>query len=203
MNTKVTNSKMQKSKLVAKLQDKKYRNLFVASQINKLIPYQMRGLRAKRIMTQAELAALAGTTQTAISRIENNGASNLAVKTLLKLAEALDVTLVVRFEPIDKFVKWVDDFAPDDLAFESSEEILSAITSKASSDELMSAGTAVPSLKLVKAQPTGAITKSHTARAHKTLPLFDRPQGIAGTADTITAEAGTFDAATYSVSNAA
>ena len=163
MNTPIIDSKMKRSKLFAKLADKNYRNLFIKSQINRLIPYQLRGLRAKRQLTQAELAELAGTTQTVISRIENNGASNLSVKTLLKLAEAFDVALVVRFEPIDRFIKWVDDFSPRDITFETSEKILSVMANELNSIEgnLISAGTATPQLRLVKSQTDTGI-RLHT-----------------------------------------
>lgn len=211
MSTRIINSKIKKSKLFAKLADKKYRHLFVTSQINKLIPYQMRGLRAKRDLTQTALAELAETTQTVISRIENNGATNLSVKTLLKLAEAFDVALVVRFEPIDRFITWVDEFSPDDIVFESSENILSETTKEQASIKEVpeSAGTAIPSLILVKAQPTGAQAKRRTVEAHRPLPLFDRPQGIVGTANALSKQVEaitatkTADLALYMHGNAA
>jgi len=123
MNIRIINSK-----LFSKLANKKYRNLFVASQINKGIPFQMRALRAARKMKQSDLAILAGTTQTVISRIENNGAGNLSVKTLLKLAEAFDVALVVRFEPIDNLIDWVDNLSQENLSPSSSEEILKSLS---------------------------------------------------------------------------
>lgn len=188
MSTGIINSRIKKSKLFTKLADKKYRHLFVTSQINKLIPYQMRGLRARRDLTQAALAELAETTQTVISRIENNGATNLSVKTLLKLAEAFDVALVVRFEPIDRFITWVDEFSPEDISFESSESILDEATKEQASikNTSESAGTAIPSLRLVKAQPTGAQAKAQTVGAYKQQSLLDRPQGVVGTASDLT-----------------
>lgn len=191
MSTRIINSKIKKSKLFVKLTDKKYRHLFVTGQINKLIPYQMRGLRANRDLTQAALAELAETTQTVISRIENNGATNLSVKTLLKLAEAFDVALVVRFEPIDRFITWVDEFSPDDISFESSESILSEATKEQASVKEISesARTAIPSLMLVKAQSADAQAKSHAVGVRRRLPLFDRPQGIVGTANDLTRQA--------------
>lgn len=121
MNTKAINPS-----LLPRLKDKRYRDLFIASQINKLIPYQIRALRAARNnMTQEELAERAETTQSVISRIQNRGASNLNIKSLLKLASAFDVALVVRFEPIDKFIDWVDDLSPEVMSPEPSELILS------------------------------------------------------------------------------
>jgi transcriptional regulator with XRE-family HTH domain len=113
------------SNLLARLKDKKYRDLFIASQINRIIPYQIRALRAARNnMTQEELAERAETTQSAISRIKSRGAASMNIKTLLKLASAFDVALVVRFEPIDRFVDWVDDLSPEVMSPKPSEVVL-------------------------------------------------------------------------------
>jgi transcriptional regulator with XRE-family HTH domain len=127
VNTQITHSK-----LFAKITDKKYRDLFVASQINKGIPFQLRALRAARNnMTQAELAEVAETKQSVISRIESKGAANLSIQTLLKLAAAFDVALVVRFEPIDRFIDWVDDLSPEVMSPRPSEIILAEIQQEA------------------------------------------------------------------------
>lgn len=116
------------SNLLARLKDKKYRDTFIASQINRIIPFQIRALRAARDnMTQEELAERAETTQSVISRIQNKGAANLNIKSLLKLASAFDVALVVRFEPIDRFIDWVDDLSPEVMSPKPSEVVLAEI----------------------------------------------------------------------------
>lgn len=125
MNTRVI-----KSNLLEQLKNKKYRNLFIAGEIKRTIPYQLRALRAARQMSQAELAEAAETTQSVISRIENRGAANLSIQTLLKLAEAFDVGLVVRFESIDKILDWADSMVPQVLSPNSSEEIISELERK-------------------------------------------------------------------------
>ena len=130
MSTQVINPK-----LLDKLKDKKYRDLFVASQINKLIPFQIRALRAARGMTQEELAEGAETTQSVISRIQNRGAANLNVKSLLKLASAFDVALTVRFEPIDRFIDWVDDLSPEVMSPKPSDALLEEIEREAASED--------------------------------------------------------------------
>lgn len=53
--------------------------------------------RAKRNLTQQELARLVGTSHSAISRIES-GQHKTSVETLRRIAKALDVRLVVGFE---------------------------------------------------------------------------------------------------------
>ncbi|MCI1553255.1 MAG: helix-turn-helix transcriptional regulator [Levilactobacillus sp.] len=47
-------------------------------------------------LTQKQLAELAGTSQNAISRVEN-GNGNLSLKTLTRIADALDQPLAIRF----------------------------------------------------------------------------------------------------------
>jgi transcriptional regulator with XRE-family HTH domain len=115
------------SRMFQKFKDKRYRDAFLASQIRRLIPKQVRAMREVRKMTQQELADAAHTTQTVISRIEKGGGNNLTIKSLLNLASALDVALVVRFEPIDRFITWNENLSSDDIMPRSSEAILGAM----------------------------------------------------------------------------
>jgi transcriptional regulator with XRE-family HTH domain len=50
-------------------------------------------------LTQEQLARKIGTKQPALSRLERGGFKRATVETLRKIAEALDVRLVVRLEP--------------------------------------------------------------------------------------------------------
>jgi transcriptional regulator with XRE-family HTH domain len=141
--------------LLARLKDKKYRDLFVASQINRIIPFQIRALRAARDnMTQEELAERAETTQSVISRIQNKGAASLNIKSLLKLASAFDVALVVRFEPIDRFIDWVDDLSPEVMSPKSSEILLAEAEREAAKPEATALTTATPAQQLRLASTT-------------------------------------------------
>lgn len=138
MSTQVINPK-----LLDNLKGKKYRDLYVSSQVNKTIPFQIRALLAARDnMTQGELAEKAGTTQSVISRILNRGAASLNIKSLLKLASAFDVALVVRFEPIDRFIDWVDDLSPEAMSPKPSEVVLAEIEREASEPKSVHRGTA-------------------------------------------------------------
>lgn len=119
MLTRITNSK-----LFSKLKDKKYRNLFIAGEVRRTVPFQLRALRSARTWTQADLGIEAEMPQTVISRIENGDAASLNIKTLLKLAAAFDVALVVRFEPIDRLVHWVDSLSPEVISPRPSAEVL-------------------------------------------------------------------------------
>lgn len=99
--------KTQLRSLLAGLRDKSYRALFVETEIETLIPFQIRAMRKKQGWNQKELARHAGMTQARISVLENpsyEGAVN--VKTLVKLASAFDVALVVRFVPFSELAEW-------------------------------------------------------------------------------------------------
>lgn len=96
------------SKLISKLQNKEYRDLFVAGQIKTGVPFQIRAMRDRRGWTQAQLGQKADMPQTVISRIENLGESILSIKTLLRLASAFDVALIVRFAPFSELAYWVE-----------------------------------------------------------------------------------------------
>ncbi len=96
-----------REKLTRELQDKEIRDFFVAEHINIGIPFQVRALREQRGLTQKELAQRAGMKQERISAIENPNYKNaFTLSTLVRLASAFDVALIVRFEPISELVKW-------------------------------------------------------------------------------------------------
>jgi transcriptional regulator with XRE-family HTH domain len=92
------------SSLVNELRDKAYRHAFVKSQLRIGLPMMCRALREDRGWTQPELAKEAGMSQPRISEIERPGERNLNLETLLRLAEAYDVALQVRFVPFRTFV---------------------------------------------------------------------------------------------------
>jgi ribosome-binding protein aMBF1 (putative translation factor) len=56
-------------------------------------------LREQSGMTQQRLAEKIGTKQPALSRLERGGFKKASMKTLSKIADALDARLVVRLEP--------------------------------------------------------------------------------------------------------
>jgi transcriptional regulator with XRE-family HTH domain len=104
-----------REKLITELRNKEYRDAFVSEHIDTGIPFQIRALREQRSLTQKELADRAGVTQVWISRIENPNYSGFSIKTLLKLASAFDIGLIVRFVPISNLVKWELQLSPESL----------------------------------------------------------------------------------------
>lgn len=105
--------------LIDSLQDKEYRDLYVAENIDTGIAFQVRAMRDAREWTQSELGARTGKQQEAIARIEDPNYGNYTLRTLKLLALAFDVALVVRFEPFSRFVDYITKLAPTDLAVPS------------------------------------------------------------------------------------
>ncbi len=102
-----------KSSLVGELRDREYRSQYVASQISVGLPFQIRALRKARAWTQKKLAEAAGMAQPRITEIERPGGRKLNIDTLLRLSEAFDVALEVRFVPFGQFIDWNEDFDPN------------------------------------------------------------------------------------------
>lgn len=92
--------------LVAKLQDKKYRDAYVRATVAHGIAHQVRVNRELRKLSQKSLADRCGgkTTQVAISRLEDPANGNFTLNTILKVASALDVAVLVRLVPYSKFL---------------------------------------------------------------------------------------------------
>ena len=98
-----------------KLRNKEYRESFVASQISNTIAAQIFLLREARGWTQAEVAAKAGMKQSRISDLEDPNYENYQTRTLLKLASAYDVGLIVRFVQFSELAKWATNLSPGDF----------------------------------------------------------------------------------------
>jgi transcriptional regulator with XRE-family HTH domain len=114
-----------KEELINELQDKEIRDSYVSDHISIGIPLQIRALRLQkgREWTQKELADLAGMKQERISAIENPNYKNaFTLSTLLRIASAFDVALIVRFAPISELVKWELSLSPEKLEATSFDE---------------------------------------------------------------------------------
>jgi transcriptional regulator with XRE-family HTH domain len=80
---------------------------FVSSHVDKTIAFQLRAIRDQQNLSQEKLADLVGMNQNAISRLESEWYGKPTIRTLKRLASALDVALVVRFVPFSQLVNWV------------------------------------------------------------------------------------------------
>jgi len=83
------------------------RAAFVSSHVDKTVAFQLRAIRGKQGLSQEQLAEMVGMNQNAISRLESEWYGKSTIRTLKRLAAALDVALVVRFVPYSQLVDWV------------------------------------------------------------------------------------------------
>lgn len=92
--------------IVASLQDREYRKAFVADQIQVGVPMQTRALREQRGWSQTALGehVTPQMLQEGIARVENPNKANLTIGTLLRIADAFDVALIVKFVPFSSLV---------------------------------------------------------------------------------------------------
>jgi transcriptional regulator with XRE-family HTH domain len=111
------------------LADKEYRDLYVAEHIRTGIAFQIRAMRDDRGWTQTELGQRAqGMAQETISQLEDPDYGRLTLRTLRRLASALDVALVVRFAPFSELIDWIVRLTPERLAPPSfDQELRSAV----------------------------------------------------------------------------
>lgn len=92
--------------LVSKLQDKEYRDAYVKATLTHGLAHQIRVNREQRKLSQQSLAKRCGgkTTQVVISRLEDPAYGKFTLSSILKVASALDVAVLVRFVPYSKFL---------------------------------------------------------------------------------------------------
>src|SRR5207253_2649565 len=84
------------------------------------VPYQIRSLRDQRGWTQGYLGEKAGKRQHGISRLEDpRYGSKLSIKSLLEIASAFDVALLVKFVPFSRLLNEYDDVSPEALSAKS------------------------------------------------------------------------------------
>jgi transcriptional regulator with XRE-family HTH domain len=96
---------LQKRQILAKIRnDKEYRDNFVAEQIYSRLPLKIRNMRIVRRLKQRELAVKAAVAPEWITQVENPNYGRFTLKTLLKIASALDVALYVDFVPYSRIV---------------------------------------------------------------------------------------------------
>lgn len=95
--------------------DPDYRAAYADSFVDSWIALQIRVIREQREMTQTDLADVLGTTQTAISRLENANYSGRSISTLKNVAKALDCRLKVSLETYGSLIGEADKFSSDFL----------------------------------------------------------------------------------------
>ena len=107
-------------KLKEEFKNKEYRTAYAEESLNTFIATQIKVLREQRGWSQEDLANISGMKQERISAIENVNYSSWSVKTLKRLAEALDLNLRVSFGSFGEFVSELERFSRESLEKPSS-----------------------------------------------------------------------------------
>ena len=111
----------ERSQLIERLKNRKYRENYVRASVNVNLPSQIRALRLGIPMTQKEFAIAAQMKQPRISAMEKPGATRLNIETLVRVAATCGVGLIVKFVPISEMLAWENGFSQDQFSVVSFE----------------------------------------------------------------------------------
>jgi transcriptional regulator with XRE-family HTH domain len=105
----------ERSEMISKLlKNRTSREAYIGAKLKVLIPSQIRALRLKSpTPRQEDLAKAADMKQSRISAMETPGAVNFNLETLVRVASALRVGLLVKFVSFSEMLQWENDFTQD------------------------------------------------------------------------------------------
>jgi hypothetical protein len=105
----------ERSTVISKLlKNRASREAYIGAKLKVLIPSQIRALRLKsQSPRQEDLANAAEMKQSRVSAMETPGAVNFNLETLVRLAAALKVGLVVKFVSFSEMLKWENGYSQD------------------------------------------------------------------------------------------
>lgn len=130
---------------LVKFKNKSFRDGYLQTATRGGVAYQIQALREKFKLTQTAFAEKLGKRQSVVSRLENSEYGKVSVQTLLDVACALDVALLVRFVSYPEFLKRTKDMSISSLQpetiYESVETQREASPSLAKSGGTASAAT--------------------------------------------------------------
>lgn len=109
-------------KLLNKLRRRSYRAAYVDENVRTGIAHQIRALREQRGWSQKKLAEVLGKPQSVVSRIEDPDYGKLSIQTLLEIAEALDIALLIRYVAFPDFITQMRNVTPEALGADSFSE---------------------------------------------------------------------------------
>ncbi len=110
----MTTADKRKARLLEELKNKEYRDSYISSNIDVGVAFQIRALRKQRKLTQEELAQTTKMKQERISALENPSRAP-SLSTLKKIANGLEIGLMVRFVAISDVIKWKGDMSENSL----------------------------------------------------------------------------------------
>jgi transcriptional regulator with XRE-family HTH domain len=106
-------------KFADELTEKEMRDAYLDAQTRTKLALQIRTLRAQRGLLQAQVGDLMGKPQSNVARLEDPEVARYTLSTLLELAAAYDVGLVVEFVPYEEFLRRTNDLQPAKLQVRS------------------------------------------------------------------------------------
>lgn len=117
ISTPVGVSARKRTSIAAKLEDQDYRESYVETIVTHGIAHQVRVNRELRGWSQKELGRLCALEkkQSSISRLEDPAYGKYSIQTLLEIAKAFDVALIVKFVPFSKFLTETSKKTPEAL----------------------------------------------------------------------------------------
>lgn len=95
--------------------DRDYRHAYADESLSTYIATQIKILREQRNLTQQTLADLTGMAQPRIAVLEDINYSSWSINTLLRLAEAFDLRLSVKFETFSSLIPEIEGLARESL----------------------------------------------------------------------------------------
>src|SRR5215469_16276528 len=105
-----------RSRTISKLiNDRSSRQAYLRAKLSQFLPSQIRALRLRNEWTQKELSEASGMRQPRVSAMEKPGGAAFTVDTLIKLAAAFKVGLVIRFVPHSEMFAWESNYSQDDF----------------------------------------------------------------------------------------
>jgi len=107
--------------------DNEFRHAYMEATVHQDIAWQIKINRENREITQAELAKIIGTRQSAISRIEDSEYEGRTIPTLIKIAHAFGCALRVKLIPYSTLAKEVKYTSEEDFSVNSFEDEIKKI----------------------------------------------------------------------------
>lgn len=125
-----TTNEIERASIPQEWTDAEYRHASMEATVQNMIAWQVRINREERGLTQAALARLMGTGQSAISKLEDADGGDVMLSTLIKAARAFDCALMVQLVDYDSFAAHTRDVSPERLFAPGFADQFPALTAK-------------------------------------------------------------------------
>ena len=102
------------SKLASEMSDPRFRASYFVTRLKMFVADQIRALRGHR--SQAEFGRMIGKPQSVVSRLENETYGQVALQTLIDIANKIDVALLIRFVDWPTFLRATSEFTMSTIA---------------------------------------------------------------------------------------